>query len=78
MVKPDERLLFDAIRARDPDVWTSAYKSAYKIAAEIGIPEKRAVAILKKWTARGWWEYGCSIMGGWFTDEGLTASLPPD
>lgn len=46
------------------------------IARALGIPEKRAWALLKKWSDRGWWNYGVSLRGGWF-EPGAPESLSP-
>jgi hypothetical protein len=37
----------------------------------VGMPENRAYFILEKWTNKGYWEYGTSVRGGWFTEKGL-------
>lgn len=40
-----------------------------RIAARLGIPEKRMYYILLKWDALGWLEYGVSIRCSWWTDK---------
>lgn len=37
--------------------------------------EKRALAILDKWTACGWYDYGTVIDGGWLTEKGLSVMV---
>ena len=39
------------------------------------INEKRALYILGKWTAKGWYDYGTVIDLGWLTPAGKTATL---
>ena len=39
----------------------------------LGIPEKRACYIYKKWAARNWAEYGTSLRLAWLTPEGVEA-----
>jgi len=39
----------------------------------LGIPEKRARYIYKKWAARNWAEYGTSLRLAWLTLEGVEA-----
>lgn len=36
-------------------------------AERIGIHPKRALRIVEKWVGLGWWEFGVSLRGGWFT-----------
>lgn len=45
---------------------------------------KQAHATLAKWERRGWWDWGTTLEGGWFTPEaperlwgGGTAVVPP-
>jgi DNA-binding Lrp family transcriptional regulator len=66
MIKDDERKLMAALQ--------SAPRLQPRAAADlIGIHENRAAAILEKWTRRGWYDYGVSVMAGWLTDEGRAA-----
>jgi hypothetical protein len=84
MRKPDELALYDALRARSHVVGDGPFAvrspgSIYALqeeAARLGIPEKRAFALVEKWSARGWWEYGVSLRGGWFTPEAPEALTP--
>jgi len=68
-MKADEIKLMAALRA---------YKSKFKyggapfadvVCAEQGIPFQRGMAILEKWTAKGWWIYGVSLRAGWLSDS---------
>lgn len=38
---------------------------------EMDMNEKRAVYILDKWTSKGLYDYGVSILCGWLTAEGM-------
>jgi len=37
---------------------------------DFNIPYKRVLYILEKWTDKGWYEYGCSLIYGWLTAKG--------
>jgi hypothetical protein len=40
-----------------------------------GSPPRQLWAVLDRWAARGWWDYGVSIRGGWLTESGREALL---
>jgi hypothetical protein len=42
---------------------------ADEVAVFLGLHPNRAHSLLLKWTHRGYWEYGVSPRGGWFTPE---------
>ena len=65
----DEQRLFEELASWKP------LKTTRDIVRELDISEKRAAYILSKWERRGWWEYGCNILAGWFTDAGHSANL---
>ncbi len=44
--------------------------SARKIAAEIGLNQKRAWYLCDKWISKGWWDCGVNALSGWLTDDG--------
>jgi len=84
MRKPDEIALYAALRARSHTVGSGPFAvrspgSIYAIkeeAARLGIPEKRAFALVSKWSGRNWWNYGVSLRGGWF-EPGSPEALAP-
>lgn len=45
----------------------------YDAEEALALHPKRAEYILAKWTERGWWDCGVSIMTGWVTEEGWRA-----
>ena len=61
MIKDDEKFLRQSVVAKEPFMTR---------AEEYGIPHKRVMYLLYKWTDRGWWDYGVSVTSGWLTDEG--------
>lgn len=63
--KADEARLFNMMRGGYCEHGAPAVRPL-DAAAEIGMNEKRAMAILEKWTGRGWWDYGVSAQCGWF------------
>lgn len=65
MIKLDERSLyaFARMHGRHPGVL-----QMLAIRERLLMPEKRFYYILGKWADRGWWEYGVSLRGGWFTE----------
>lgn len=67
MRKPDEIALYSLLRERhNHQPYQCTEKFATEIAAEIGIHEKRATALLYKWDRKGWWSYGVSVRTGFF------------
>ena len=60
MIKPDENKLWKAI-------WKER-KSIRDIIKEVNINEKRAIYILQKWTDKGLYNYGISVLSGWIED----------
>jgi hypothetical protein len=63
--KPDEIALYAALRP----IQRLAGFSLHDVATGLGIPAKRAWRLLAKWSDNGWWEYGVSLRGGWWTDK---------
>jgi hypothetical protein len=37
------------------------------------LPDKQWAYYLEKWCKKGWYEFGVSLRGGWFTPEGAEA-----
>lgn len=69
-MKNDERLLLDKIQSQSD---SDNFPYARDVAKDLNIPPKRAAYIYDKWTRKGWYEYGVSVMAGWLTDEGMVA-----
>lgn len=72
--KPDEIALYDALRERARNGRNDLPRSpgTYALGEEaerLGIPYKRAHALMEKWCRAGWWEYGVTVRSGWFTRE---------
>jgi len=69
-MKDDERKLLEELQRR-----AKANERAYvrEIVSEMKIPEKRAAYICGKWTDKGWYDYGVSVLAGWLTDDGMAA-----
>ena len=68
-MKEDEKRLLLELAARRPGPGAI---SGLAIARELGIPDKRAMYLFEyKWDRKGWWEWGVSGSGGWFTEAGL-------
>jgi hypothetical protein len=41
-----------------------------------GIPRKRCLFLLSKWSdSRYWYEYGSLLEGGWLTDKGMAVEV---
>ena len=82
-MKPDEQALFSLLKARDEaanearaqGLAVPAYTMARHIAADLGMHQKRANYIFKKWAASGWYNYGTVIDGGWLTAQGLSEGI---
>jgi hypothetical protein len=68
MMKPDEKKLFDALvqgsKGKHP-VYVR------EVVTLLGINEKRATFICKKWEKKGWYEFGVHVLAGWLTKEGI-------
>jgi len=58
-MKPDERALLLTALTDRPSLYSAPEMN-----------HKRRAYILRKWTERGWWEYGVSLRTGWLTPEG--------
>jgi hypothetical protein len=69
-MKQDEREFMEALRSRH-----AMRPTVRQVAAELGIPRKRAAYICDKWTRKGWYDYGVSVLAGWLTDEGQAVDL---
>jgi len=46
-----------------------------QLVRDLQIPEKRAAYICDKWTAKGWYDYGVSVLAGWLTEEGKAVQV---
>ena len=64
-MKPDEQLLLKELQER------SKLGQVYvrDLVHELGIPEKRTAYIFEKWTGKGWYDWGVSVMARWLTEE---------
>lgn len=76
-MKEDERALLAALCGTvrpggSHDVHTTD-PLPYETAERLGVHWKRAEGFYRKWTRKGWWNYGVSARTGWFTDAGLAA-----
>ena len=70
MVKPDEITFYAAMRERAADggiTMQPGIRALGEEAERLGIPYKRAHGMVAKWARKGWWDYGVSVRGGWFT-----------
>jgi hypothetical protein len=69
-VKDDERQLLDELQWQ-----VSKGRRPYvrQVVADLEINGKRAAYILEKWSRKGWYEYGVSVMAGWLTEKGISA-----
>lgn len=70
--KADEIALYVTLRQRAPGSEHSGRPGldfVMDTALFLGIPGKRLYALLLKWAARGWWDYGVTARSGWFTRE---------
>lgn len=63
-MKDDERVLLFVLQR------TNGREFPRDVARALGIPQKRAAYICEKWTGKGWYDYGVSVLTGWLTDEG--------
>ena len=57
---------FVSIHGDPPDI-----KHREMMIESLGIPYKRAMFILEKWSKKGYWDYGVSTRTGWLTPEGI-------
>lgn len=69
MRKIDEIALYAAVREeRGTQPWGKEHaRPVDEIAIGLGIPVKRALALLDKWDDKGWWDFGVSLRYGWMT-----------
>jgi hypothetical protein len=68
--KLEEIALYAALRALAPGAYMNPGIEAIEDQARrLGVPEKRAFCWVEKWCCKGWWDYGVSLRGGWFTPE---------
>jgi hypothetical protein len=69
-VKPDERaFLLKLLAERPRQLAQGPY--ATDVGVSLGIHEKRALYLLRKWTGKSWWNWGVSLRGGWLTAKGI-------
>ncbi len=68
-MKPDERALLKAMATVD-----RRNVDFDKVADRLGIPRDRADYLARKWSNKGWYDYGVSVRFGWLTAEGLEAA----
>lgn len=64
MRKPDEVAFYSALRRHGSALGADVVAQD---AGRLGMHEKRAEGLLRKWNERGWWAFGVSPWGGWFT-----------
>lgn len=69
MIKDDEKLLYNLIRECHRRGHTSVKAMADSYFEFIGMNYKRGYYLLRKWSDKGWWDYGVSLRTGWFTQE---------
>lgn len=68
-MKHDEMELLKALQKRteeDPNM-----PSPRQLVIDLNMNEKRAAYIFEKWTDKGLYDYGVSVMAGWLTEKGL-------
>lgn len=67
-MKNDERMLLDELQRQAKE------KLPYprEVVRDLCMNEKRAAYICKKWTKKGWYDYGVHVLAGWLTPEGMT------
>ena len=69
-MKDDEKQLLQKLQElTDPP----NFPYVRELVRELGIPEKRAAYICEKWTGKGWYDYGVSVLAGWLTKAGRSA-----
>ncbi len=68
-MKPDEKELLELLQNRTKE--HPRLPSVRDVVKDLGMNEKRAAYLLEKWYAKGWYEYGVSVLAGWLTDEGM-------
>ena len=76
MIKPDEVTFLILMQLRCKVQGQDGGETPRAIIADSLhlLPEKRALFLLKKWTAKGWYDYGTVIDMGWLTPDGVAAS----
>ena len=70
-MKPDELALLTELARRTKG---SGHCHVRLLARELGMNEKRAARVCEKWTAKGWYEGGVSVLAGWLTVAGHAAA----
>jgi hypothetical protein len=63
-MKPDEAALLLALQESKEQCYVR------NLVRDLQIPEKRAAYICDKWSGKGWYDYGVSVLAGWLTEEG--------
>ena len=66
-MRADERKFLVAVARRNVKWGETPRNIAYKM----GMNHKRSWYLCKKWTDRGWYNYGVSVDLGWLTDAGF-------
>ena len=66
-MKPDELRLLRELQRRSAG---GQHVYVRALVDELGIHPKRGAYILDKWTGKGWYDYGVSVMAGWLTEKG--------
>lgn len=67
-MKPDEAVFLRAV-ADMPHGWF-----VRDVMERLPVPWKRLLYLLKKWTRKGWYEYGVNPELGWLTFRGRMAA----
>ncbi|MHC1792137.1 hypothetical protein [Solidesulfovibrio sp.] len=86
--KEDARIFLKRLQRlmteRTREDWTSVRVVVREMEEKHGIPEKRCLFLLGKWSAKDWYDYGVCLDLGWLTPagmavevEGVTAHLIP-
>ncbi len=83
--KEDARFFLKALRdaqAERERAWRDGNQEAWlalprtrevilEMSASHGIPEKRCLFLLGKWSGKGWYDYGVCLDLGWLTPAGM-------
>lgn len=73
-MKADEKMFLIKLKKQQCACAADSPVNVREVVRQIDMNGKRAAYILGKWSDKGWYDYGVSIMAGWLTDKGMNAS----
>ncbi len=68
-MKEDEKKLLKFLQKRTMEDKQRLY--VRQLIIDLDMNEKRAAYICEKWTNKGWYDWGVTVLAGWLTKKGM-------